>query len=107
MCTQGKLCCNKMPESLRTFFWDTDFDNLDLQENKYYIISRLYVKGNLKAIRWVNETYTDEDIKETARTRRALDPIVANYLRQKCGLKREEMAYYRNERLGGRELWNY
>ncbi len=97
----------KMPEKFRELFWDADFDGLDLEGNKYYIIARLYTKGDFDAIAWVHHTYTDEDVKETARKRRALDPIVANYLRQKYGLKKEEMAYYRLVETGARELWKY
>ena len=31
-----------MPEELRKYFWDTQFEKLDLKKNKIYIISRLY-----------------------------------------------------------------
>lgn len=80
---------------LKKYFWDTDFEKLDIQKNKEYIISRLYCYGDLKAIKWVKDTYSKEDIKETAKHRRDLKPIVANYLRQQFNLKKEEMAYYR------------
>lgn len=84
-----------MPEELKKYFWDTEFNKLDIKEHKNYIISRLYCYGDLKAIRWVNKTYKKEEIKEVARNSRNLKPIVANYLRQQFNLKREEMAYYK------------
>ena len=68
---------------------------MDLKKNKIYIISRLYCYGNLKAIKWLNTVYSKEDIKEVAIKSRNLKPLVANYLRQKFNLKKEEMAYYK------------
>lgn len=84
-----------MPEELKEYFWDTQFEKLDLRKNKIYIISRIYCYGNLKAIKWLNTVYSKEDIKETAIKSRNLKPLVANYLRQKYNLKKEEMAYYK------------
>ncbi|MCI8961485.1 MAG: hypothetical protein HFJ18_00970 [Clostridia bacterium] len=83
-----------MPEELKKYFWDTEFEKLDIQKNKRYIISRLYCYGDLKALRWIRENYSDEDIEDVARNSRNLKPLVANYLRQQFNLKKEEMAYY-------------
>lgn len=83
-----------MPEELKKYFWDTEFEKLDIQKNKRYIISRLYCYGDLKALRWIKENYSNEDIEDVARNCRDLKPLVANYLRQQFNLKKEEMAYY-------------
>ncbi len=83
-----------MPEELKKYFWDTEFKELDIQKNKRYIISRLYCYGDLKALRWIRENYSNEDIEDVARNSRNLKPLVANYLRQQFNLKKEEMAYY-------------
>ena len=83
-----------MPENFKCYFWDTEFEKLDIQKNKRYIISRLYCYGDLKALRWIRENYSDEDIEDVARNSRNLKPLVANYLRQQFNLKKEEMAYY-------------
>ena len=84
-----------MPTELKKYFWDTEFEKLDLEKNKKYIISRLYCYGDLKAIKWIKDTYTSKDIKEVAKKSRNLNPLVANYLRQQCNLKKEEMIYYK------------
>ena len=94
-----------MPGELKKYFWDTKFEELDIKKNKRYIISRLYCYGDLKAIRWVNNTYSREDIKKVAIKRRDLKPIVANYLRQQFNLKKEEMAYYRTVSAINYEYW--
>ena len=94
-----------MPEEFKKYFWDTQFDKLDLNKNKRYIISRLYCYGNLKAIKWLNKTYSKEDIKEVVMKSRNLKPLVANYLRQQFNLKKEEMAYYRTVQGMNYEYW--
>ena len=83
-----------MPIELKKYFWDTEFEMLDKQKNKNYIISRIYCYGDLKDIKWIKENYTQEEIKEVAKKSRNLKPIVANYLRQQYHLAKEEMAYY-------------
>ena len=83
-----------MPEEFKEYFWDTEFEKLDKIKNKRYIIARLYNYGDLKAIKWIRENYTDKDIEDVARNYRDLKPLVANYLRQQYSLKKEDMAYY-------------
>lgn len=94
-----------MPIELKKYFWDTDFEKLDIKKNKGYIISRLYCYGDLNAIRWVKNTYSKSEIKEVAKSRRDLKPIVANYLRQQFNLKKEEMAYYKAISAMNYEYW--
>lgn len=94
-----------MPEELKKYFWDTQYEKLDKEKNKRYIISRLYCYGDLKAIKWINDNYTKEDIEDVARHRRDLTPLVANYLRQKFNLKKENMAYYRVVKAMNYEFW--
>ena len=83
-----------MPIELKEYFWDTEFEKLDKNKNKRYIISRLFNYGDLKTIKWIMENYTRDDIEDVARNCRDLKPLVANYLRQQYNLKKEEMAYY-------------
>lgn len=85
----------QLPERFRPCFWDTDFDGLDVRENRAFIIARLYTKGGFEGMLAVAELYSDEDVICAARTRRDLDPIVANYLRKRYGIKKEDMNYYR------------
>ena len=83
-----------LPEFLRPCFWDTDFDALDKEEDKMFIIPRLYTKGQWEGFRWVEKNYPDEDIIEATKRSRNLNAIVANYISKKFNIKREDMAYY-------------
>ena len=51
-----------MPIELKKYFWDTEFNKLDKEKNKRYIISRLYCYGDLKEIKWIKENYSKEDM---------------------------------------------
>ena len=87
-----------MPIELKKYFWDVEFEKLDLEKNKRYIISRLYCYGDLKAIRWIKQTYSKADIEEVAKKSRNLTPLVANYLKQQFHLKKEQMMYYKTRK---------
>lgn len=84
-----------LPEEFKPFFWDTDFEKLDLKENASFIISRLYNKGGFPGIFWVHDHFSDEEIVTAVKTRRDFTPIVANYLRKKYNLEKSEMNYYK------------
>lgn len=94
-----------MPKELKKYFWDVNFEELDIRKNKRYIIARLYCYGDIKAIKWIKETYSDDDIKDVALNCRNLKPLVANYLRQQYNLKKENMAYYKNVAAINYEYW--
>ncbi len=86
---------SQLPENLKPYFWDTDFEKLDIHQNSDYIIARLYTYGRVEGFFWVEKTYSREEIIHAARTRRDLNAIAANYLKEKYGLREEEMNYYR------------
>jgi|GEM_PF-943231 len=95
----GKLAARdkitSLPEHLRPAFWDSDFEHLDLEKNRDFIITRLFTKGGIPGINWAEKTFTADEIRAAARTRRDLNPIVANFLSQRYGIPRRDMMYYR------------
>ena len=96
---------NYMPIELKKYFWNTNFEKLNKEKNKRYIISRLYCYGNLRVIKWIRDNYTNKDIEDVARNSRNLKPLVANYLMQQFNLHKEEMAYYRWVNSMNYEYW--
>lgn len=83
-----------MEKAFRKYFWDTDFDKLDIKENKNYIISRLLNYGDIKELDWIKSNYSKEELKDFAKQSRNLNPLLANYLSQKLELDKNEMNYY-------------
>lgn len=88
---------SRIPDTFRSVFWDTDFESLDPNRNSIYIISRMFCKGGLKGIRWIEQNYGKEEIVQAARMSRDLNPIIANHLKNKYQLKKEDMNYYKIE----------
>lgn len=87
-----------MPIELKKYFWDTEYEKLDIEKNKKYIISRLFCEGDLASIKWLKKNYTEEEIIETAKTSRRLNPVTASFLKNIYDLKKEEMQYYINNK---------
>ena len=61
-----------IPESLRPFFWDVDFEELCVDDSSYFIISRLMEFGDEVALQFLMRTYSWEDFRRTIKTSRSL-----------------------------------
>jgi len=94
----GKL---HLPKRFAYCFWDVDMESLT-KENTAFAIARLYERGGIDGIRYVEKSFVKEAIIQAALTRRDFSPITANFLAQRYGLKKEMMAYYR---FGGGQNW--
>lgn len=83
-----------LPDKFKPVFWDTPFEDLDTEKDKAFIIIRMYCYGGIEGMYWVERHYSDEDIITAAKTRRDMNPIVANHLKNKFGLEKFQMKYY-------------
>lgn len=61
-----------LPEALRPFFWDADFQKLSVKGNPYSIISRLLELGDETAIEFLLKVYTRDEIISALRISRSL-----------------------------------
>lgn len=57
---------------IKRLFWDVDRESVDAKKDQFYIISRIIDYGNLRDIKWMRGTYTDEEIKEVICKRRGI-----------------------------------
>jgi hypothetical protein len=64
----------ELPESLRPYFWNCAFEELDINDHQYSIISTLLEHGGVGALQWMMHTYTGEDIVNVLRRTRILSP---------------------------------
>ena len=69
----------KLPYYLKQFFWDTNFNNLDYKKHPIYIIERLLEFGDEKAVRWVWQTFSKKQIRETVCTSRVISKKTASF----------------------------
>ena len=49
---------------LRPLFWDCDFDQLDWQQHRDFIIRRVLVEGPWDAIRWIRREVGDQVLRD-------------------------------------------
>lgn len=52
----------QLPEFLRSYFWDVDFDKLEVEKHAFLVIKRVLDRGSLRDIRWLVKTYRQEKI---------------------------------------------
>jgi len=62
----------RLPEFLRPYFWDTDFDQLDPVEHERFIAERLMEKTTPDTFRWLLAHVRVEVLRDLARTSRRL-----------------------------------
>jgi hypothetical protein len=69
----------RLPSSIKKYFWDADFNTLDIQKHSSYLITRLLEYGDEKAILWMLNHISRKKIKTTVMESRELSPKSANF----------------------------
>lgn len=59
-----------LPEMLRGFFWEYDFNNLSWEEDRDLVIERLLAYGTWDAIKWLRHALADRELRDWLRQRR-------------------------------------
>ena len=68
-----------IPNNLRPYFWDIDVESFDPQTHPEYTIERILEFGDSRAVGWLQEQFSEEQIKDVIRTNKRLTPKSANY----------------------------
>lgn len=71
----------RIPEGLRTLFWDTRIENIHIKNNARYIIERVLEMGDLDALRWLQRVYPVRTIIDVIETSRVLTGKSRNFWR--------------------------
>ncbi len=56
-----------IPQYLRPFFWDINIEDFDPHSYPEYTIYRILEYGDEKAVSWLKETFSENEIKEVIR----------------------------------------
>lgn len=73
------MTMKKLPPFLKKYFWDVDFEKLDIDKSASHLIQRLLEYGDQKAIKWLLKNYTKDLIKEVVMRRRGFSPKTAKF----------------------------
>jgi hypothetical protein len=69
----------KLPESFSKYFWDIDFNNLEVEKSSVFVIERILEYGDEKAVRWMLKNFDSSQIKKILSKRRGFSGRSANY----------------------------
>jgi hypothetical protein len=69
------------PGYLKKYFWEVDFKQLSLAKFRRYSLERLMEYGDEKAVRWLRNHFSSDEIKEVLIRVRGLSPRSANFWR--------------------------
>ena len=64
----------KLPNFLKKYFWEVDFDKLNLKIRSEYVTLRLLEYGDIKALRWLFRNLSKKKIIEIIKKQRGLSP---------------------------------
>ena len=60
-------------------FWDCRFEELDIEKDKIFIIGRVLMRGTDKEIRFIEDNFSLQEIKEAVEKSTEVDDICVNY----------------------------
>lgn len=69
----------KLPSFLKKYFWNVDFSELDLEENSFFVITRILEYGDIKSLCWLFKKVKRKQIEEVIMKSRELSPKTANF----------------------------
>ncbi len=67
----------RLPDFLRSLFWEVDFSQEHLKNNKRYVIERILEYGDDQSITWLRRNVTPKDIAEVVKSSRVISPNTA------------------------------
>ena len=68
-----------IPRNLRAFFWDIDCDSFDPRAFPEYTIQRILELGTPEAVDWLEEQFSQEQIRAVIRSDKRLSPKSATF----------------------------
>lgn len=80
-----------LPESLKPYFWDVDFEELEIKTNSFLIIKRVLDRGNLRDIQWLIKTYGRDAIKKVVIKTKDLARPTGNFWADMLGLDKNQL----------------
>lgn len=98
----------KAPQFLKQYFWDIDFEKLDVDNYPIYVITRILNYGNEEAILWMNKQFSKEQQIKALCTMRDISPRSANFWAIVLGVPKRKIKCLQKRYLAIRkQFWPY
>ena len=98
----------KLPELLKEYFWDVEFEKIDLHKQKVFILKRLLEYGNEKAVAWMWRNFKKAEIKDALSNYRGYSQKSANYWALLLNIPKEKVICLKRRSLKEQKIfWPY
>lgn len=98
----------KLPEFLRKYFWDVEFENVTLEKNKVYVLRRILEYGDKKAVAWMWKNFEESEIRNALSKFRGYSQKSANFWALLLDIPSEEVLCLRKHSSEEQErIWPY
>lgn len=82
---------SSLPKFTKPFFWDVDFESLDMEVDYYFIIERLLEHSDDRSFFWLLKNYPDQYLLEVIKSSRSLSRKTGCFWKSYFGLKEGEL----------------
>ena len=97
-----------IPKDLKRYFWDVDFKNLDKDKYSHFIIERILELGDRKAVEWMKDNFSQEEIKRVVYSSRNLSRKSANFWRLIFNLDKNKILCFKKSFQNKQKIvWKY
>ena len=98
----------ELPQFLEKYFWDVEFEKIDFNKRKVYILKRILEYGDREAVRWMWKNFKKEEIKNALCNFRGYSQKSANFWALILGVKKEDVRCLRGSfREIQKQFWPY
>ena len=81
----------RLPPMLKKYFWDVEFEKINLEKRRIYILRRILEYGDESAISWMWRNFTKAEIKNILYNYRDLSLKSANFWAVIVNAKKEDV----------------
>jgi len=98
----------RLPLSLKKYFWDVKFEDIDLDKRRVYILKRILEYGDKEAVHWMWKNFKKSEIKYALTNFRGYSQKSANFWAFILGVKKEDVkCLSRSFRETQKQFWPY
>lgn len=98
----------RLPKFLKRYFWDVDFEKMDIRKYSRYIITRLLNYGDEKALCWLRDNFSKEEQRTVLSKAGDISIRSANFWAIVLGLPKKDVRCLQKSYLKmRRRLWPY
>lgn len=97
-----------LPQFLKKYFWDVNFNSLKLNKHQVFIIARLLEYGNRQAVKWMENNFKPKEIKKVVCNSKNISQKSANFWQLIFSIRRNKIlclkkSFQKTQRM----LWQY